>query len=269
VLAVGGGCGSAEHRPECSDAAATTDAPALRCELTASPLGAGDRRLGIGVFVGTTAEAGNWTPQDAEELVRDALAETSDVLAGCGLWLDVETSQVTTLPASLFAFEGNAEGAWGGLAPEGEDPDAFNYALDERLSEEPLALFGYARASLSPGTIAIVVVDQIDFHAAGELRSVGGLSFPPVVYHHEDDHPTRNAVAVAATYNVLGGLPQRINGLTIAHELGHMLLDTAQHEGPDGNFMRAGNQVTAAQCDSMRLAAETTFGAMPLADPRL
>ena len=224
--------------------------------------------LDVGLFLVTAPDAGGWTIGEAEAIASDGLADAASVLEACDLRLGVRAASVISAPPELLNVEGNAEGAWGGMAPEGEpDPDAFNHALDERLAPEPRALFEHARASLPAGAIAIVIVDSITYWAGGEPTTAGGLSFPPVVYHHEDDHPTRNGVLVAASYPAPGELPNRINGITVAHELGHMLLDTAQHDGPQDGLMQAGVALTDEQCARMRDAAAGIYGDAPLADP--
>lgn len=243
-------------------------APRTRCTLALEDQGSPASTLDVGLFIVTRPEAGDWAVAEAEALGRDGLRDAAAILAACELGLRVQAAAVVSAPAELLDVEGNEEGAWGGMAPEGEpDPDAFNHALNERLSPEPRALFEHARTSLSPGAIAIVVVDSITYWAGGEARLAGGLSFPPVVYHHEDDHPTRNGVLVAASYPGPGALPTRVNGLTIAHELGHMLLDTAQHSGPEDGLMQAGDALTAEQCATMRETAAGIYGDATDADP--
>lgn len=225
--------------------------------------------LDVGLFLVTSPEAGDWTAAEAERIAGDGLSEAATVLAACDLGLRVRAAEVTSAPAELLDVEGNAVGAWGGLAPaDEEDADAFNHALNERLAPEPRRLFEHARTALPAGAIAIVVVDSITYWAGGEERGAGGLSFPPVVYHHEDDHPTRNGVLIAASYGAPGELPGRINGITVAHELGHMLLDTAQHTGPEDGLMQAGTALTEKQCAAMREAAAGIYGDAPVADPR-
>lgn len=257
---------------ECSEVLPAGE-PRLRCALSldASPSGApaGGEPLAVGLFLMTGPDAGTWSQDEAAEIARDGLQRAATLLAPCALALRLETAQVVAAPPSLLDVEGNDPEAWGGTAPEGhEDPDAFNYALDERLAPEPTALFGYARNVLSPGAIAIVVVDRIVFWAAGSSEVVGGLAYPPVVYHHEDDHPERNGVLIAASYAGPGALPGRINGRTVAHELGHMLLDTAQHSSDDDNLMKAGTALTEEQCAQMRQAAGEIYGLDPVVDPR-
>ena len=237
--------------------------------LDASSVEEGSSTLDVGLFITTRPEAGDWAVADAERLAREGLEEAAAILGACDLGLHVIAAEVTSAPPELLDVEGNAVGAWGGLAPEHEaDPDMFNYGLNEQLATEPRALFEHARAYLPSGAVAIVIVDSITYWAGGEERGAGGLSFPPVVYHHEDDHPTRNGVLIAASYGAPGELPGRINGITVAHELGHMLLDTAQHTGPEDGLMQAGTALTEKQCAAMREAAAGIYGDAPVADPR-
>jgi hypothetical protein len=268
------GCGSEEAPiPGCAESQPPGDEPRRRCTLpldVVTPAPNDEGTLDVGLFLVTDPTAGDWTVDEATEIAASGLNEARGILAQCDLELRLEAAQVTTAPPTLLDVEGNDPDAWGGKAPEGtEDPDAFNYALDERLAPEPRALFEHARSQLAPGAIAVVVVDRITFWAAGTSEVAGGLAYPPVVYHHEGDHPERNGVLVAASYSGAGSLPGRINGRTIAHELGHMLLDTAQHLGTDDNLMKAGTSLTEAQCDEIRQSAVAIYGQDPVADPRL
>lgn len=197
------------------------------------------------------------------------VSETDLVFAACGLALEVDWAKVIAVPESRLLVEGNLPGAWGGEAPAGEDPDAFNYALGERLPDPIRELFAFARLGAADRTIAVVVVDEIRYWVAGELARAGGLSYPPVVYHHRDDFPARNGVFVATGYSQCGGLPIFPHPRVVAHELGHMLLDTGQHRAEDDALMSPmlGSSLTESECRTMRTELERLYGESPLVDP--
>ena len=195
---------------------------------------------------------------------------TDDALAPCGVGLDLDRAEVLAVPARLLTIDGNAPDAWGGLAPPGVDADAFNYARGDRLPALVRELFDRARDGASRSAIAIVVVDDVYYHAAGKRTRAGGLSFPPLVYHHPDDFPLRNGVLVGTGYLRCGELPIALHPRVVAHELGHMLLDTAHHDADDANVMSPmlGPGLRPEQCARIRAAATTTYGPEPVVDPR-
>jgi hypothetical protein len=244
--------------------------PQQRCSLDLSfDSPTGGTPVHVGVFVVTAGEARPLLKNEAEPMLSETLAHTQEILAQCDLRLDLEAAQVVLAPASMATVEGNSPTSWGGVAPDGTaDADLFNYELGERVVEEPRALFEHARSYLSDEAIAIIIVDDIIYHAAQVPTPAGGLSFAPIVYHHVDDYPLRNAVMSAGGYAHSNDLPAAVNGRTIAHELGHMLLNTAQHEGELDNLMLSGEVLVESQCELMRENLAKIYGS-GIIDPLL
>ena len=109
-------------------------------------------------------------------------------------------------------------------------------------------------------------------NAAQVPTPAGGLSFAPVVFHHPDDFPLRNAVLAASAHSRFGQIPSRINGRTIAHELAHMLLDTGTHENEDNggaveSLMLGGEVLTEGECQTMRDNIARLYGDDAVIDP--
>lgn len=210
----------------------------------------------VGLFVARSYPTGGGDELDVsrvESLLRGVVRETEETLAPCGLGVRVEHAEVTHVPASSLSLVANREGAWGGMAPEGEDADAFNHAQNEPLTEPVRRLMAHARRHLSPGAIAIVVVDELSYYAAGERRAASGVSFPPVIFHRAEDIPLRNGVLIGGAYGGCGRAPVAVGPRVVAHELGHMLLDTGTHDADPDNLMSAtaGARVRPAQCARM------------------
>jgi hypothetical protein len=110
-------------------------------------------------------------------------------------------------------------------------------------------------------------VGDIVYYIGERRLSPGGQSFPPVMYHHIDDYPLRNSVLVGHTGRDETGVPSA-SGWTVAHELGHMLLNTGDHWGGAGNLMTSGNTLlTSDQCDRMHENRERLFGDDAVPDP--
>ena len=271
------GCGAADDAavgPGACAAPGPVSAPITRCALEPGALTSsaepGSAPLRVGLFLATSGDepSRRWSQEEASDVARDGLEEAGGILAACGIHLQVQAAEVAAVPEELLAVEGNAPGSWGGAAPPGEaDADLFNYQQEDRLSEEPRALLPHGRSLLDDGAIAIWVVDEIVYHHAQQATVAGGLSYPPIVYHQPEDFPHRNAVLVASGYSGPGSLPSRLNGRTLAHELGHMLLDSGQHGGEADNLMVSGSAVTEEQCTRMRLELDRLYGIEPPVDP--
>lgn len=195
--------------------------------------------------------------------------ETDEVLAPCGLALSIDLAEVIAVPAARLSLVGNAAGSWGGAAPEGEDPDAFNYALGERIPAPVAELFSFARRGAADGAIAVLFVDEIHYWTDQALARAGGLSYPPVVYHQPEDFPARNTVLVASGYGQCGGLPILPHPRVVAHELGHMLLDTGQHTADSEDLMSPmlGPVIAPQMCDRMTENLLRLYGDPAVVDP--
>lgn len=214
-----------------------------------------------------------WGRADAELLARETFVRTAEIYEACDIGFDLLAAEVLVVPESMQTIVGNATDSWGGEAPPGEDdPDAFNHARGERLADDPRALFSLRSEGLHDGALGIFVVDDIVYHAAQEPTPASGLSFAPVVFHHPDDFPLRNAVLVASAHGGLGQIPSRINGRTVAHELAHMLLDTgthdSEHNGGDSDALMLGGDVLfEGECQIMRDNIARLYGDDPVIDP--
>lgn len=88
------------------------------------------------------------------------------------------------------------------------------------------------------------------------------------MYHHEDDYPVRNSVMLIGTYPSVGGLPLIPFEISLAHEIGHMLLNSGLHESDKNNLMSgSGTGLTSEQCERMRANREWLFGEEAVPDP--
>lgn len=194
---------------------------------------------------------------EATDRARRLIAETNDILRQCALHLVVEAAHVVSLPPHLLAVQGNEIGSWGGHPPDSlGDPDLVMYQANERLTKDTRDLFAYGKHITSPNATGIFIVDEIEYYIGAQLTGAAGLSFPPVIYHHPEDYPLRNSVLATGT-----------GGRLIAHELGHMLLNTGDHWGEGSNLMLAGSGLTSDQCDRMRENRERLFGDDAVPDP--
>jgi hypothetical protein len=195
--------------------------------------------------------------------------ETAEALAPCGIALTVDRAEVIAVPEARLSIVGNKAGSWGGAAPEGSDPDAFNYTLDERIPASAAELFSFARRGAADGAIAVIFVDEIHYWTDRSLARAGGLSYPPVVYHQPEDFPARNVVLVASGYGKCGGLPIFPHPRVVAHELGHMLLDTGQHASDPEDLMSSmlGSTLTPQACARMRQNLVRLYGDPAVIDP--
>lgn len=213
-------------------------------------------------------DPGTWTREDVAGRMRQIVVSTDAILAQCNMHVDVEIAQVIALPARLLDIQGNEEGSFGGHPPEGTpDPDLFDYQQNERLTAESRELFEYGKRYSSKNTIDAYTVDHIVYYANQMLDEAGGLSYPPNIYHHADDYPFRNSVLLVPEYGACGDLPGVPGARTLAHEIGHMLLNTGGHDGAFNNLMVNGTILTAAQCDTMAANLAALFGDAEVPDP--
>jgi hypothetical protein len=270
--------GAERSSPETTTAAApngvlatTLVAELDRRELSPEPIGGGGASVPIGIFLGVRGSGGgDAAVQDAERLVRAAILNANAILAQCELSLSVEAAQLVRLPSQLMRFDGNDEASFGGHPPVGTaDPALFNYLQGERLADDARELFAYGARHTSPNSIAVFTVGELVYYASQEITEASGLSFPPNVFHHEDDYPLRNSVVLAPHYLPEQPLPARISATTLAHELGHMLLNTGLHAADRRNLMgeARGTLLTAGQCDRMRENRARLYGAERIVDP--
>jgi hypothetical protein len=216
----------------------------------------------------------SWAPDTPMPEALDAWAhhvteDTRAVLAQCEVDIDVQRVQLAAAPSLIV--QANALGSSGGIAPPGVDAARFNYEAGERLTPQVKKLFEFSRAGLRENVISIVVVDRIDYFVSGEKSGAGALSFPPLAYHHSDDFPARNGVLIGASYDSCGALPSLPTTRVVAHELGHMLLNGAQHDDDPSNLMSkvSGPKLRAEQCALLRANLSRLYGAHPLVDPGL
>ncbi len=112
------------------------------------------------------------------------------------------------------------------------------------------------------------MVEHITYYAEQELTAAGGLSFPPNVYHHADDYPLRNGVLLVGSYPAGDGLPVIPSETALAHEFGHMLLNSGDHERDERTLMGGwGTLLSSEQCGRMRHNLNRLFGAAAVPDP--
>jgi hypothetical protein len=230
---------------------------------------AGSVPVGVGVFltVPDARRASSIRGAAAAQRVRRVLQEANLLLAQCGLHAAPEVAQVVGVPVRLLQVQGNLRGSWGGHPPAAVgDPDLFMYQQGERLTADTRELFGHGKRHTSPNAISVFVVHEIEYYIGEQRSGAGGLSFPPVIYHHADDYPLRNSVLVKQVALDEHDLPVA-SGQTLAHELGHMLLNTGDHVGPPGNLMVGGPTLTPSQCERMHRTRERIFGQATVIDP--
>lgn len=259
---------------DCSDACFDDLGPELLLELSLDELEppappAGSTPIRIGLFYAVAPQPSDaWTRAAAAGRMREIVYYTDMILAQCNMHVEVEAAQVIVLPARLLDIQGNEEGSFGGHPPEGTpNPDLFDYDQNERLTAESLELFRHGKGYTSKNTIDAYTVDHIVYYANQVLDEAGGLSYPPNIYHHVDDYPYRNAVLLVPTYGACGDLPGTPGSRTLAHEIGHMLLNTGGHDGAPNNLMVNGTILTAAQCATMATNLEALFGDAEVPDP--
>jgi hypothetical protein len=279
VVACGGDEVDEERAPVPAEApavAAVADGVALVAELDPRELAAAPRDapampIEVGFFIALRGAPEEQRPlADARALLRELVEGADSILAPCDLYIAVEAAQLIALPNRLLRFQANDASSFGGHPPPGTaDPELFTYRQDERLTEDARELFAYAKRDTSPNTIAVVTVGTVVYYAAREPTAAGGVSFPPNAFHHEGDYPLRNAVVIVPDYLPDRLLPARIAPGTLAHELGHMLLNSGVHVPDPRNLMgeRGGTLLSDAQCERMRDHNERLFGVEQIVDP--
>lgn len=211
----------------------------------------------VPVAVGLFMSASRIGESGAVDRARELIANTNEILEQCDLHLVMEAAQVIALPPHLLTVQGNEIGSWGGHPPDSVgDPDLFMYYENERLTTDTRELFAYGKRYTTRNAIAIFTVEGIEYYIGAERTGAAGLAFPPVIFHHPDDYPVRNSVLATAA-----------DGRLIAHELGHMLLNTGDHWGEGANLMLDGTDLTSDQCDRMHENRERLFGDDAVPDP--
>lgn len=267
LLALAAGCDTPPNEPQPEDAPVLLQALDLDAlALPAPPEGSLPVRAGI--FLGTfsTSSPDRDAAAAAAGRVRTLVEQTNGILAQCGLHLELEAAQVVGLPARLLDVHGNRKGSWGGHPPEDVgDPELFTYNENERLTEETRELFAYGKRHTSANAISAFFVRSIEYYIGEERTGAGGLSFPPNGYHHPDDYPLRNSVLVVGRYEraAFSDAYMRV----LAHELGHMLLNSGSHVGGTGNLMTTGTKLSPEQCERMRANRVRLYGEDAVPDP--
>lgn len=237
---------------------------ALSPDDLAVPSGEG-AAVRVGIFLATSHGAVAPSIESVTEAAGALARGTAGVLEQCGMHLEVESVQVVRLPARLLNIQGNHRGSWGGHPPDSVgDPDRFMYEENERLTDETRELFAYGKEHTSPNAIAAFTVTSIEYYIGHVRTGAGGLSFPPVVYHHVDDYPLRNSVLLREFGS--GRVPE-VSPRVFAHELGHMLLNTGIHSGEPSNLMISGTDLTGEQCARMEGNLERLYGDTTVPDP--
>jgi hypothetical protein len=224
-------------------------------ELEPPDAPAGSLPVAVGLFM-SVRQIG---PAVAVDHAHQLVEETNEIYAQCNLHLVMEVAQVIDLPPHLRTVQANEVGSWGGHSPDSlGDPDLVSYHENRRLTNDTRELFGYGKRYTSQNAIAIFIVEDIEYYIGEDRTGAEGTSFPPVAYHHPDDYPLRNSV-----------LSLHSSGWIIAHELGHMLLNTGDHWGEGANLMLGGPglDLTSDQCERMRENRERLFGDDAVPDP--
>lgn len=165
-------------------------------------------------------------------------ARTGEVLSQCGVELDVVRAELVAVPSSdlIVTASEPSEGA------------------GERLTPQVKRLLLFARRGLPDDTLAVVAVDQINYSVDQRPSVAGGLSFPSLAYTHPDDFPAHLGVLVGTAYGQCGQVPEPPAERTVAHELGHMLLNLPEHDDGAANLMSRmlGPELRAEQCQGIR-----------------
>ena len=223
-----------------------------------------EEQVQVGLFFTIPGTAEAPTTEETTAAAQRLLGEAGEILGQCGLGLSLEVLQVIRVPGHLLEVQGNHRGSWGGHPPDTvQHADRFMYDQDERLTAEARELFDWGKQHTSPNAIAAFTVGGIEYYIGDERTGAGGLAFPPVVYHHADDYPLRNSVLLRRTPGSLAD----VAGFVLAHEVGHMLLNTGQHAGEAGTLMVGGTRLTPAQCDLMRANLAGLYGDEAVPDP--
>lgn len=255
---------------------AEVDRVTLAAELDPSVISVGPPVNGadpveVGFFIALRGTPDGEPPvAAAEQLLRDLSEGVDGILAQCDLYLRVEAAQLIALPNRLVRFQANDESSFGGHPPPGtENRELFTYQQDDRLTDDARELFAYAKRHTSPNTISVFTVGTVIYFAAQELTLAGGVSFPPIGFHHEDDYPLRNSVVLVPDYLPQQLLPFRMPPRPLAHELAHMLLNSGEHVADPTNLMGEGEGtlLTGPQCERMQDNNTLLFGVEEIADP--
>lgn len=224
----------------------------------------------IAIFYAVAPQAMSDHRDAAIMTMRRIVNDTNSILVQCSMHVEVEAAQVVALPARLLDLDGNAPGSFGGHPPPGTpNPDLFDYQQNERLTAESLELFRFGKEHSSKNSIAVFTVSHIVYYSNQELEEPGpgGLSNPPNIYHHPDDYPYRNSVLLVPEYGACGELPGLPDFRTLAHELGHMFLNSGGHSTEFRNLMNDGTRLTSAQCTRMADVLTTLYGDAEVPDP--
>lgn len=238
-----------------------------RLQLPDAPVGSLPVPAGLFMTIPSSPGQPPIAPTVVADRARRLVEDANRILAQCELHLVMESVQVVAVPGYLGTVQGNERGSFGGHPPaDVGDPDLFTYHENARLTKETRELFSYGKRYTSKNAIAVFVVEDIGYYIDQQLTPAGGLSFPPVAYHHNDDYPLRNSVLVKLTGRDTNGLPFA-SGLVAAHEFGHMLLNTGVHAGEFGGLMVGGTLLTSAECASMHANRVRLFGEDAVHDP--
>lgn len=266
------GCGSLLSGVE------SVDAPERLASLDAEKMGLSARppegrvSVSVDIFLTTSgvAREESWSEAEAAELAGGLLSEANGILGRCGILVEPDSVSVVALPRRLMEIEGNEEGSWGGHPPRSVvDPDLFTYRQNERLTSEARELFRFGKRHGEPNSISAFIVEDIRYFVGDEPTGASGLSFPPIAYHHHKDYPHRNSVLLEGMHPGDGGLPFVASRDVLAHEIGHMLLNTGLHKDDAGNLMGEGQgtALTDTQCARMRENTELLYGNRAIVDP--
>ena len=260
---------------DCIDPCFDADGPRTLLTIDASEVmvatpPAGSRPVRIAIFYTVAPQATSDHRDAAIMAMRRIVNDTNSILVQCAMHVEVETAQVVALPARLLDLDGNAPNSFGGHPPPGTpNPDLFDYQQNERLTAESLELFRFGKEHSSKNSIAVFTVSHVVYYSNQELEEPGpgGLSNPPNIYHHPDDYPYRNSVLLVPEYGACGELPGLPDFRTLAHELGHMLLNSGGHSTEFRNLMNDGTRLTSAQCTRMADVLTTLYGEAEVPDP--
>ena len=241
--------------------------PTLRARFE---LEAGDGELGLAFFLLVPHSTSASTIRSARGFVEQIAQNTRTALSPCGLSFRTVRAEVWSVRPDALDLEVTRPTSWAGAAPPGEkDADAFNHAQNDQLPLPLAELIDRLRADLEPGVLSVVVAREVAYWSNGVRHTAGGASLPPLVFHQAEDFPERNTVFAATIRSGCEDLPVPPTPRLVAHELGHMLLDTAQHDLDPQNLMHdlRGPVLRPEQCAKMAVNVPRLYGAAPLVDP--
>jgi hypothetical protein len=258
-----------ECAPETPSCSSSCDASSLR-RRARFDLPTPTAPLRVAFFLLLPHTTGAVTLSEAGAFI-DSLADNArTALAPCQLELEVERAEVWSVAPDRLALEVTRPSSWAGAAPPGTpDPDAFNHAQNDRLPEALRELLVTLRDDLDAGVLSIVIPREVAYWSGGLRHTAGGASLPPVIFHDAADFPLRQSVFAATIGTGCDALPVAPTPRLIGHELGHMLLDTAQHDPDPENLMHElrGPKLRPEQCAVMQANVPRLYGASPLVDP--